>query len=135
MLLPYYGLFIYNRKHAVTAAFSNSYGYDQDGIQTSRTIGGTTSTFTYDYENRLTAISGGSTSASFVYDADGNRVKSTISTTTTVTTVYIAGIYEFIEAGATDKVTKYYAPRGSRTRSVVAAMGWMMASSIPCATI
>ena len=88
-------------KHAVTAAFGNSYGYDQNGNQTSRTIGGTTYIFTYDYENRLTAISGGSVSASFVYDADGNRVKSTVAG---VTTVYIAGIYEY-QGGAT---TKYY---------------------------
>ena len=29
-----------------------------------------------------------------------------------VTTVYIAGVFEFIEAGTTDKITKYYAPRG-----------------------
>lgn len=49
-------------------------------------------------------ISGGAT-ASFVYDADGNRVKSTVGG---VTTVYIAGVFEFIENGATDKITKYY---------------------------
>ena len=91
-------------KHAVTAAFGNSYSYDANGNQTSRTIGGTVSTFTYDYENRLTAISGGAT-ASFVYDADGNRVKSTADG---VTTVYIAGVFEFIENGATDKMTTYY---------------------------
>lgn len=81
--------------------------------QTSRTIGGTTYTFTYDYENRAqgapAAISGGSVSVTFIYDADGNRIKSTVAG---VTTVYIAGIYEFIEAGATDRVTKYYAPSG-----------------------
>jgi RHS repeat-associated protein len=91
-------------KHAVTAAFGNSYSYDGNGNQTSRNIGGTVSTFTYDYENRLTAISGGAM-ASFVYDADGNRVKSTVGS---VITVYIAGVFEFIEAGTTDKITKYY---------------------------
>jgi RHS repeat-associated protein len=88
-------------KHAVTAAFGNSYGYDANGNQTSRTVGGVTYTFTYDRENRLTAVSGGSVSASFVYDADGNRVKGTIGG---VTTVYIAGIYEY-QGGAT---THYY---------------------------
>ena len=35
--------------------------------------------------------------------ASGNLIKSTVGVTTTV---YIAGIYEFID-GATDKVTKY----------------------------
>lgn len=94
-------------KHAVTAAFGNTYSYDQNGNQTGRVISGVSSTFTYDYENRLTAISGGTT-ASFVYDADGTRIKSTVGG---VTTVYIAGVFEFIENGATDKVTKYYVSR------------------------
>ncbi len=52
----------------------------------------------------MTAISSGAT-ASFVYDADGNRVKSTVGG---VTTVYIAGVFEFIENGTTDKITTYY---------------------------
>ncbi len=58
-------------------------------------------TLTYDYENRLTAVSGGSISASFVYDASGSRVKGTINS---VTTVYVAGLYEY-QNGAT---TLYY---------------------------
>ena len=91
-------------KHAASSGFGNSYSYDANGNQTTRNLGGTVYTLTYDYENRLTAISGGTT-ASFVYDADGTRVKSTVGG---VTTVYIAGLYEFIENGATDKVTKYY---------------------------
>jgi len=88
-------------KHAVTAAFGNTYGYDGNGNQTSRTVAGVVYTLTYDYENRLTAVSGGSISASFVYDADGNRVKGTINS---VTTVYVAGVYEY-QNGAT---TLYY---------------------------
>ena len=46
----------------------------------------------------------GSATATFVYDADGNRVKGTVNG---VTTVYIAGLYEY-QSGAT---TLYYAPR------------------------
>ena len=90
------------KPHAVTAAYGNSYAYDGNGNQTSRTIGGVVYTFTYDYENRLTGISGGSVSASFVYDADGNRVKGTVGG---VNTVYVDGLYEW-QNGAT---TKYYA--------------------------
>lgn len=89
------------KPHAVTTAFGNSYGYDANGNQTTRTIGGVSYTLTYDYENRLTSVSGGSISASFVYDADGNRVKGTVNG---ITTVYIAGVYEY-QGGAT---TKYY---------------------------
>jgi RHS repeat-associated protein len=90
-----------SQPHAVTAAFGNSYAYDANGNQTSRTIGGVSYAFTYDYENRLIAISGGSVTASFVYDAEGNRVKGTVNG---VTTVYVAGIYEW-QNGAT---TRYY---------------------------
>jgi hypothetical protein len=64
-------------------------------------VGGTTYTFTFDRENRLTAVTGGTVSASYVYDADGNRVKGTIGG---VTTVYIAGLYEY-QGGA---ITHYY---------------------------
>ncbi|MCO5245534.1 MAG: hypothetical protein M9927_17235 [Anaerolineae bacterium] len=43
-------------KHAVTSAYGNSYGYDGNGNQTTRTIAGITYTFTFDYENRLTEV-------------------------------------------------------------------------------
>ncbi len=46
-------------------------------------------------------VAGGSVSAAFLYDAEGNRVKGTVAG---VTTVYIAGLYEW-QNGA---VTKYY---------------------------
>jgi hypothetical protein len=38
---------------------------------------------TWDSENRLSGISGAGT-ATFVYDGDGNRVKSTVNSVTTV---------------------------------------------------
>jgi hypothetical protein len=64
-----------------------------------------TYTFTFDRENCLTAVSGGTVGASFVYDADAGalwaRIKGTIGG---VTTVYIAGLYEY-QGGAT---THYY---------------------------
>ena len=47
------------------------------------------------------SVPGGSVSATFLYDADGNRVKGTVAG---VTTVYLAGLYEY-QNGA---VTKYY---------------------------
>ncbi|MCB0230002.1 MAG: hypothetical protein KDH90_12895, partial [Anaerolineae bacterium] len=97
-----------SHKHAVTSAYGNSYGYDGNGNQTSRTIGGVVYTFVFDYENRLTEVKQGTTTlATFLYDADGNRVKGTVNGTATV---YIAGIYEY-QGGAT---TKYYEGGGLR---------------------
>ncbi|MFZ1509887.1 MAG: hypothetical protein WAV74_24215, partial [Anaerolineae bacterium] len=80
------------KPHAVTGAFGNAYVYDAVGNQTSRTIGGTAYTQAFDYDNRLLGVAGGAVSATFLYDADGNRVKGTVAG---VTTVYIAGIYEY----------------------------------------
>ena len=92
----------------MTSAYGNTYGYDGNGNQTTRTIGGTTYTFTFDYENRLTEVKQDTTTlATFLYDADGNRVKGTVSGTTTV---YIAGVYE--RQGAA--YTSYYEGGGLR---------------------
>ena len=79
----------------------NAYGYDAVGNQTNRTIAGTAYTQSFDYDNRLLGVAGGSVNAMFLYDADGNRVKGTVDG---VTTVYLAGLYEY-QNGAT---TKYY---------------------------
>jgi RHS repeat-associated protein len=96
-----------NHAHAITATNSgNSYSYDANGNQTTRVINGVgTFTLTYDAENRLVSVSG-TLSASFLYDGDGNRVKSTVGTTT----VYIGTYYE-VTGGS---VTKYYYQGSSR---------------------
>jgi len=101
----------------VTGAFGNSYGYDANGNQTSRTIGGVAYTFIFDYENRVTEVKQGTTGiATFVYDADGNRVMGTVSGTTTV---YVAGVYEY-QGGAT---TKYYEGNAMRRTSYASGNG------------
>ena len=60
----------------------------------------------YDAENRLTSVSGAA-AATFVYGGDGNRVKATFDSTTTV---YVGNIYEM--SGST--VLKYYYAGGVR---------------------
>lgn len=88
-----------DKPHAVRSAFGNSYGYDGNGNQTSRTIAGVEYTLVYDYENRLSEVRQGETQiAGFLYDADGNRVKGTVGG---VSTVYIAGVYEQSGSAAT----------------------------------
>ncbi len=61
-----------DHKHAVTLMGSDSFSYDANGNQTSRTVEGHSYTLSYDAENRLVGVSGYVT-ASFVYDGDGNR--------------------------------------------------------------
>jgi hypothetical protein len=90
-------------KHAVTAMGSNTYGYDANGNQTSRNIGSSAYTLTYDQENQLVGVSGAAV-AIFYYDGDGNRVQGLIGG---VTTAYIGNYAEWI-SGALDPLVKYY---------------------------
>ena len=95
--------------HAVTGTSDGrSYGYDANGNQTTRTVGGQTYTLSYDAENRLVGVSG-TVSATFVYDGDGNRVKSIIGTTNTV---YIDGYFEW--SGSSSTMRRYYYAGGQR---------------------
>jgi RHS repeat-associated protein len=90
-----------NHAHAVTSLSNgNTYSYDSNGNQLTRYVGGSTYTLTYDAENRLVSVSGAVT-ASFVFDGDGNRVKSTIASTTTT---FVGTYYEVTGSS----VTKYY---------------------------
>jgi RHS repeat-associated protein len=94
--------------HAVTATGNgNSYSYDDNGNQTTRVINGVgTFYLTYDAENRLVNVSG-TLSASFLFDGDGNRVKSTIGSSTTT---FVGTYYEIISSS----ITKYYYQGASR---------------------
>ena|GEM_PF-1845420 len=99
-------------KHAVTHVGGTTeahrkYWYDQNGNATRRINGSQDITLAYDAENHVTSITGSGINASYVYDGDGNRVKATFGTTTTV---YVGNIYEM--SGST--VLKYYYAGGVR---------------------
>ncbi len=55
-----------------TLEYSLGYGYDGVGNRTSMTRDGVNYTYTYDDNDKLTAVSGGGQSASFGYDGAGN---------------------------------------------------------------
>jgi len=56
----------------------NSYSYDANGNTTSRSGGGAATSFTWDFENRLQALTGGSVAASYQYDHWGRRSMKTV---------------------------------------------------------
>lgn len=96
-------------KHAVTHVGGvQKYWYDQNGNATRRINGTHDVTLSYDAENRLTGLSGGVT-ASYIYDGDGQRVKETAGS---VTTVYIGNYYEW--TGITTTMKSYYYAGGTR---------------------
>lgn len=81
------------KTNAAVAAGCNNlfYCYDQNGNPSTssgkalrrRKAGTSATTYGYDAENRLVSVSGAA-AATFVYDGDGNRVKTTFGSTTTV---------------------------------------------------
>ncbi len=91
--------------HAVTSVSGqstvNSYQYDANGSQVSRTIDGQTMSLAYDAEGRLVSVTGSGRNAQFTYDGDGRRVKSVIDGETTL---FVGGHYEVKGS----EITKYY---------------------------
>jgi RHS repeat-associated protein len=89
--------------HAASSFGSTTYSYDCNGNQVSKTVPGMgTQNRTFDAENRLVGVSGTAT-ASFVYDGDGQRVKGTVGSTTTV---YLGAFFEW--TGSTSTMKRYY---------------------------
>ena len=80
----------------MTSAGSAIFCYDANGNMTQK-IDGSTTNYTYDAENRMTAVSGAA-AATFVYDGDGNRVKGVVGG---VTTTYIGNYFEWTPFGKT----------------------------------
>jgi len=72
--------------------------------------------YTYDAENRMTAVSGAA-AATFVYDGDGNRVKGVVGG---VTTTYIGNYFEW--SGSTSTMKKYYYAGGTRVAERVGTL-------------
>ncbi|WKZ53206.1 MAG: RHS repeat-associated core domain-containing protein [Anaerolineales bacterium] len=95
--------------HAVTNANGNTYSYDSNGNQTTRTVGGQTIQFGYNAENKLVSVTGTNLSAQFTYNGDGQRVKSVVNGEIVY---FVGGHYEFNDT--TNEITKYYFSGGAR---------------------
>ena len=63
----------------LTATQSATYGYDANGNRTSKTEGGNTTTYVWDYENRLREANTPNGTVEYKYDALGRRVERTPS--------------------------------------------------------
>jgi RHS repeat-associated protein len=61
---------------------TTTFTYDNNGNVTQKTVDGTTTTYVWDYANRLTALGVGNATTSYSYDAVGNRVLQTGTSTT-----------------------------------------------------
>ena len=86
-----------------TGTAKDSYGYDETGNTTTRTLSGTTRTNDWDAEGHLAKVTepgagGTGTTTEYLYDADGNRL---IARTPTETTLYLGATEITLAKGST----------------------------------
>jgi YD repeat-containing protein len=78
----------YANPHAVTqianGQSTTTYSYDNNGNLAQKTTDGVTTTYMWDYANRLIALGSGSATSTYGYDAFGSRVFQTTATSTTI---------------------------------------------------
>ncbi|MFI6317215.1 RHS repeat-associated core domain-containing protein [Nonomuraea sp. NPDC050556] len=87
-------------------ARTDTFGYDATGNLTSRSIGGTAQTLTWDTGGELSSVTQGSATTSFVYNADGGRM---IRRDPSGTTLYLPGTELRLASGASaPSGTRYY---------------------------
>jgi uncharacterized protein RhaS with RHS repeats len=63
---------------------TTTFTYDNNGNVTQKTVDGTTTTYLWDYANRLIALGVGGATTTYGYDAFGTRVLQTGTSTTTI---------------------------------------------------
>ena len=78
----------YANPHAVTqianGLSTTTYSYDQNGNLVQKTTDGVTTTYVWDYANRLVALGSGGATTTYGYDAFGSRVFQSTATSTTL---------------------------------------------------
>src|SRR4029077_3000542 len=75
-----------NASNELTASSNASYTYDSNGNTLTKTVGSNTTTYAWDYENRLTSVTlpGSGGTVSFKYDPLGHRIYKSSSAGTSV---------------------------------------------------
>jgi RHS repeat-associated protein len=102
----------------MTAAGSYTYGYDADGNRTGVTLSGSTTTSTFDYEDRLTGI-GANVTYSYI-GAGTDRYNKTVSGTTTQFLYDGGSVDEEMQSGV------YTAIYGAAAEKLSGTLYWML---------
>jgi RHS repeat-associated protein len=90
-------------KTRLVSAGSNSFTYDNEG----QLATGYGKTYSFDYEHRLTGISGGGSTEAFSYDGAGNRLRATRNGVATRYVYDMAGNL-IAEADSNNVISRYY---------------------------
>jgi RHS repeat-associated protein len=78
--------YVNNTSNELTSTPSTTYTYDSNGNTQTKVVGSNTTTYAWDFENRMSSVTlpaGGGT-VTFAYDPFGRRIKKVTSTTTSV---------------------------------------------------
>jgi RHS repeat-associated protein len=75
-----------NTSNELTSTPSTTYTYDSNGNTQTKVVGSNTTSYAWDYENRMTSVTlpGTGGTVSFAYDPFGRRIKKVTSTTTSI---------------------------------------------------
>jgi RHS repeat-associated protein len=98
-----------NSSNQLTSTSNATYTYDNNGNMLTKTDSSGTTTYAWDFENRLTSVtlpaSGGT--VSFVYDPFGRRIRKSTSTTTSVYVYDGADQLQEVDSAGTTVVARY----------------------------
>ena len=113
----------YANPHAVTqianGLSTTTYSYDQNGNLTQKTTDGVTTTYLWDYANRLIALGSGGATTTYGYDAFGSRVFQTAATSTTIYPFKWYSVASSTGSGATYATTTEYVFNGDTLVSTI----------------
>ena len=106
----------YANPHAVSqianGQSTTTYSYDQNGNLSQKTTDGVTTTYLWDYANRLIALGSGGATTTYGYDAFGSRVFQTTATSTTIYPFKWYSVASSTGSGATYATTTEYVFNG-----------------------
>jgi RHS repeat-associated protein len=121
----------YANPHAVTSIgnglSTSTFSYDNDGNLIQKTVDGTTTTYVWDYANRLTALGVGGATTTYGYDAFGQRVLQTGTSTTTIYPFKWYSVASSTGTGAKYSTTTVYVWNGE---GLVATVDQQLASGV-----
>jgi RHS repeat-associated protein len=94
----------YNR---MTSTATATMTYNANGNLTQKTVGSTTWTYNWDYENRMTSAANGTATAQYTYDALGRRIRRVITATGEDTKFIYDGLDVVMDDDLISGITKY----------------------------
>ena len=110
---------------------TTTFSYDNDGNLVQKTVDGTTTTYVWDYANRLIALGSGGATTTYGYDAFGTRVLQTGTSTTTIYPFKWYSVASSTGTGAKYSTTTSYVFNGD---TLVSTIDQQLASGVATGT-